>query len=500
MAENIGTANLGEALGLGTNATPYRGTPLTTAVKNNQDNELHKALTQAQAEARRQKALEQLNTKFVLSPPSLSQRWSKRGQDIARKGVEEHFLNTGNLENQSMNEISTRQVLGTMAEIDNMEQGVFRANVPKPKFIRELSQSVDVESDIKASKDYDPYIHDNITLIETPDGGVSFMYDEKFPNQNVKNLVDHAIKFRQQGNDLSQVGSALPNYIGTVNKLSAQERRDLATDLIASSRPFSIQISTDMEDDVRKEREKYLAKGMDMGQATFNAKVDVATRVVNDNYHDLYGYKGEPTSKEYSPAVEARIAGLGYQVTSGEYARPIIAAIKDAGGNPMSIAGADFLRDNPNFNPEWETVTFPKNSGHVVMKNPKTKKQEEILPFGMVYVDGMGKDDGWYVYGSSKQVAADGASVGLGNLNLDKVIKITKDNWAESPKSTGIPQKDFEKAINSVLEDFGGKKRISQKKILKSTSKVDDAIDAFKTQFNRLPTDAELQKIQTKYA
>jgi hypothetical protein len=435
MVEN--TAGIGNALAEGTQARPYSGTPITSAVKFGIQNEIKRQAAEAAAQAKRQKDLEQLDKKIVVDTAKVGSRWLPRIQDYTKQAIRGAYDAQSKGDNQSLTEIlSSVKLMNDTHELMSASENDVLKNrgTIRPRFVNDILTSTSNEQDNQAAQGYDPLIHDFVKVTDTPLGGKTFQYNYYPKDIDLNQSAQKELANLQNGNELSLVPSKFQNYYGTKNELSPIERQDVAKKLVDYSEDWNGKISTQYEPQIRQIRQQLIdnKQAKDMDDATLKAKYIVSNKIIEDNYHTIFGTKGQPQQKPYSSGTQTQQR-----------------AIDISSGTPYTTFGE--------VDPVFKTMT----GSATLVKLPTNAKSVEFTDAQGNRIEGYPKQlivmpDGSYrLTVASKKITASNIKADIGGVTIDKIVPLDRNNYISIKSSTGLSEpKAFEQAVNDKFGEY----------------------------------------------
>jgi hypothetical protein len=436
MAEN--TAGIGTALAEGTQARPYSGTPITNAVKFGIQSEIKRQATEAAAQAKRQKDLEQLDKKIVVDTAKVGSRWLPRIQNYTKEAIHAAYDAQSKGDNQALTEIlsSVKLLNDTHEVMAASENDVLRnRGTIRPKFVNDILTSKSNEQDNQAAQGYDPYIHDYVKVTDTPLGGKTFQYNYYPKDIDLNQTAQKELANLQKGNELTMVPSQFQNYYGTKNHLTDNEKYDVAKKLVDYSDDWNGKMSTQFEPQIRQKRQELLDKGLakDVAEATQKAKYIVSNEIIKNNYHDIFGTKGQPSDSNFGSGTKAKMTAL--DVSSD---------------TPYSV----FAQVDPSFK--------DLQGNAVLIKLPTGSKEVEFVDAAGNRVSGKPQQiikmpDGSYKLAiASNKITASNIKAGLGGTTFDYIIPLNGNNYVAARNAAGLSEKTaMQDGINQKLLEGG---------------------------------------------
>lgn len=353
--------NLAEAIGLQTQATPYRGTPVTTGIRINQENELRKQLKQAEIDAKKQRVKDARNKAITITPPPVSQRWAS---DVTNEAIDTYhgMMDERDANNPSAEWSRHQQGLGninSMSKTDQFEIDLLKSGTVLPKHIVNMLNSKDAVSESKALNGFDPDIHDYIKVVDAPRGRktVRLIYEPKPVNLNdeYNSLLKSALGLEQS----NKIGTDFAGYYGVKKDLEDEDFNRLATTFVDFDKDSNATLSRDSDNRTTEYKKDFQMRGLPLDQAVRAAKIKVVNEDLKAKYAPMFGLRGktDPYKNDYKNDVSVETVEVnnnpffpGKQVIDSNISTPV------KGENEMS--------------------TFQINTGFVV--DPDTKKLSSV--------------------------------------------------------------------------------------------------------------------------
>ncbi len=460
MAEN--TADLGEAIGLQTEAQPYSGNAITKGIQSGIQNQLRKDLAAAQkkqaAEAKRAAVI--ANIKPV-GLPALS----KRNAGAARKIVEDglvksfDFITKGDKMGSTMAAIQTESDVGQIQKLDNYEQSYLNSRKLLPsRLVKALSsESPTAMSENNVDFDYFDFITPNNVL-----GRESFIVNRDVDDINIEQTNRSVLKEVTSGKPLTLTGSRILEKYGAVKNLNDKDLEDISSILINQDQQYRDNTLVKYEDRVKKRMDFYLQKDQDIDirEAKELALEDVAFENLKKVYNPKYSLVAVPKDNNLE---------LSF----------------DGGGNAIV--------DNKNIASPIETPDrvylekiIPKDDialgqGLAYFNRPiKDRIQKRSGAFAFTPIDVKGSDGKEAYSGKSSIIIfnnvdkkaylienyKEGASMGFAGTDEIKAIPITETEYKKILTSSGMNKNKFDNIFEKYIPDVANptKKSVSQNK------------------------------------
>lgn len=442
------TAGIGEALALGTQATPYKGTPITDSAQLYVKGELARQLKQAESDAAAKKQLEMLSKAKTYKLANVMPIFQSTIRAIGDKAVNEMGMSThmqGVLTAKQMADEEVAPVIAANENIKILRTKAVNPNILTPDKIRGVVTASTEKEAKKRAAEYDTIdgIRDlgHAGMEETTWGfKLPYSYSD-VPKYDMVRKID---EWNRQ-----LVNSESPRMKGFVsgdpqNKLYVQKApegviREYAADIVNSDANVIDNVLNQYDKEWRKIAENAIKADPTIAE-DFNKqsslRVIAATKLLGDQMVDnaraKYTTKGVPTDKKYSSATKTAIESVGVQ-----------------NANPTALKSI-----NKDFSDEGESFDFTikKSAGATDIYDPQTGVKESVTVTGFVR-DGKGN---YWIKAIAPKFQSGKYVADVGGVQFNKLIPLTSENFASLKSAAALSEGDaFVEAVNDAIQSQG---------------------------------------------